>query len=152
MANGLKRLLLMKMRLFSLSPFFLSTGFATIRVITGVLMVYHGMEIFDTEKMKGYHLWLNDLQFPLSYLMAYLGKGTEFISGLLLVLGLFTRLAALALGITMLFVCFGMGHGKIFTDDQHPFLFVLLSAVYFFTGAGKWSLDHFIFGYKNPFS
>jgi putative oxidoreductase len=142
----------MRYRFFSFSPFFLSTGFAAVRIITGALMIYHGVEIFDADKMKGYSNWLNDLKFPAPALMAYLGKGTEFISGLLLLLGLFTRLAALALAITMLLVCFGIGHGKIFTDDQHPFLFVLLAAIFFFTGAGKWSLDHFIFGYKNPFS
>jgi putative oxidoreductase len=38
-----------------------------------------------------------------------------------------------------------MGHGKIFSDDQHPFLFVLLSLVFFFSGPGKWSMDELLF-------
>jgi putative oxidoreductase len=102
--------------------------------------------------MGGYGQWLSDLKFPLPQVAAYLGKGAELVGGILLTLGLFTRLAALVLAITMLLVCFGMGHGRIFTDDQHPFLFVLLAGLFFFTGAGKWSLDQFIFGYKNPFA
>lgn len=134
------------------SPAFLSFGFAAIRVITGILMVYHGLEVFDADKIAGYGRWLTDLGFPAPKLMAYLGKGTEFVGGLLLAAGLFTRLAALALAITMLLVCFGMGQGRVFTDDQHPFLFVLLAAIFFFTGAGKWSMDSLIFGHRNPFS
>jgi putative oxidoreductase len=137
---------------FSFSPLFLSTGFAAIRIITGILMVYHGIEVFSADKMNGYSQWMNDLNFPFPAMMAYAGKGTEFVCGILLILGLFTRLAALVLAITMITVCFGMGKGRIFTDDQHPFLFVLLALLFFFTGAGKWSLDHFIFGFKNPFS
>lgn len=142
----------MKDRMFSLSPYFLSIGFAAIRVVTGILMTYHGVEVLDGNKMHGYGQWLNDLKFPNPDFMAYLGKGTELVSGFLLVLGLFTRLAALALAITMLLICFGMGKGRIFTDDQHPFLFVLMAALFFFTGAGKWSLDHYFFGYRNPFA
>jgi putative oxidoreductase len=126
----------MKDRMFSISPYFLSIGFAAIRVITGMLMTYHGIEVLDGNKMYGYGQWLTDLRFPQPHIMAYLGKGTELVSGVLLVLGLFTRLAALALAVTMLLVCFGIGKGRIFTDDQHPFLFVLLAA----------------FGYKNLFA
>jgi putative oxidoreductase len=139
-------------KVFPFSSTFLSIGFAAVRIITGILMVYHGLEIFDADKIKGYSQWLTDLKFPAPLLMAYLGKGAEFVGGLLLVAGLFTRLAALTLAITMLVVCFVMGQGRIFTDDQHPFLFVLLAAVFFFTGAGKWSLDGLIFGHRNPFS
>jgi putative oxidoreductase len=38
-----------------------------------------------------------------------------------------------------------MGEGKIFTDSQHPFLFALLAAVFFFNGPGPWSLDYHFF-------
>ena len=57
--------------------------------------------------------------------------------------------AAVALAITMAVICFVMGKGRIFTDDQHPFLFILLAAVFFFLGAGKWSLDHRLHGNKS---
>ena len=136
---------------FSFSPLFLSSGFAAVRIITGVLMIYHGFEVFDSDKINGYSQWLNDLKFPAPGFMAYLGKGTEFVGGLLLTIGLLTRGAALALAVAMVFVCLIMGSCRFFTDDQHPFLFVLLAAVFFFTGAGKWSLDYVLFRQKNPF-
>ncbi len=142
----------MTKRPLSFSPTVLSLGFAAVRIITGLLMVYHGWEVFDADKIEGYRQWLSDIKFPVPKLMAFAGKGAEFVGGLLLMAGLFTRLAALAIAITMLVVCFFMGHGRIFTDDQHPFLFFLLAALFFFTGAGKWSLDGLIFGQRNPFS
>ncbi|NJO26009.1 MAG: DoxX family membrane protein [Bacteroidia bacterium] len=72
--------------------------------------------------------------------MAYTGKTIELISGISLVAGLFTRLMMLPLAITMITVTFGMGHGKVFTDDQHPFLFVLLALAFFLPGreSGVW--------------
>ena len=101
-------------------------GISFIRILTGVMMAYHGIETFDAEKMQNYTKWMTELQFPAPQVMAYLGKGTEFFGGVLLALGLFTRFAIIPLSITMLVIPFFMGKGKIFSDDQHPFLFVLL--------------------------
>jgi len=134
---------------YSASPYGLHLGLAFIRIVTGGLMVFHGLELFDAEKIKSYGQWLTDLKFPAPVLMAYLGKGAEFAGGILLVAGFFTRFAALLIALTMLVVTFFMGSGKVFTDDQHPFLFVLLAALFFFTGPGQWSLDHLFFTDKN---
>jgi hypothetical protein len=38
-----------------------------------------------------------------------------------------------------------MGEGKIFSDNQHPFLLSLLSLMFFFTGAGRLSIDYILF-------
>jgi putative oxidoreductase len=124
-------------------------GISLIRILVGLMMAYHGTETFDAAKMTDYGKWLGDLHFPNPQLMAYLGKGTEFFGGVFLALGLFTRFATVPLSITMLVISFFMGKGKIFMDDQHPFLFVLLFLVFFFVGAGKWSLDYWLFDKKN---
>ena len=76
--------------------------------------------------------------------MAYLGKGLELVTGIFLTVGLLTRVAALFMTITMLFVCFKIGNGKFYYNDQHPFLFAMLAMVYFFTGSVKWSIDQLI--------
>jgi putative oxidoreductase len=107
-------------------------------------MIYHGWEVFDEEKMNGYGKWMTDLKFPAPLFMAYLGKGSELVCGVLILIGWLTRPAAIILAITMFAVAFGMGHGRIFTDDQHPFLFVVLSLVFVFTGAGKYSIDYYM--------
>jgi putative oxidoreductase len=124
------------------------TAYAFLRIVTGALMAYHGWEIFDGQKMADYAKWLSDLQFPAPAAMAYLGKASELVSGLGLLFGLLTRLNALLMAVPMLGICFGMGHGKFWYEDQHPFLFVLLGALFFFGGGGKWSLDARFFDKK----
>ena len=135
-------------RFFSSAPLLYDEGLALARIMTGIFMMYHGYEVFMPDKMKGYGQWLTDISFPSPSLMAYLGKGAEFLGGLLLAAGFFTRFAAIALAITMAIISFGLGKGRIFMEEQHPFLFVLIAVLFFFTGAGRWSLDHVVFDKK----
>ena len=76
--------------------------------------------------------------------VVYIGKGAELLAGILLTIGLFTRLASVVLIGTMLYIAFYIGSGKIWYEDQHPFLFVLLGLVFFFSGSGKWSVAEWI--------
>ncbi|RFS13967.1 DoxX family protein [Emticicia sp. C21] len=119
-----------------------ATGLAIIRIITGLLMVYHGLEIFQSSQMQEYASWdsIKDMPFPAFW--AYLGKGAELVGGVLLAVGFMTRTAAILIAGTMLFITFKIGGGKFWYEAQHPFLFVLLALVYFFTGPGKWSVDN----------
>lgn len=80
--------------------------------------------------------------------MVYIGKAAELVGGILLSLGLFTRIACVILIIVMSYIAFFVGHGKIWYEDQHPFLFVLLAFIFFFTGPGNFSLDKLIFNNK----
>lgn len=115
------------------------------RIMVGSFMIYHGIEIFDRSKMAEYAKWFTDMKMPNPLLMAYLGKACELIAGCLLFVGLFTRIASLILAITMLIITFGIGEGRFYMEEQHPFLFVLFALIFFFSGGGKWSLDRLIF-------
>lgn len=120
-------------------------GLGLIRIVTGFFMIYHGLEIFDTGKIHEYLSWDNFKNHSSGKILVYAGKAAELTGGLLFLLGLFTRIAAIILACTMLYISFFVGHGKIWYDDQHPFLFVLLALVFFFAGPGKWSVDQLIF-------
>jgi putative oxidoreductase len=122
-----------------------SEGLTFIRIVTGGFMMYHGWEIFEPEKMKVYFEWE---QFKTSSWLVYAGKASELIGGFFLAIGLLTRIAALLLAGTMLYISLFMGSGKIWYEDQHPFLFVLLALVFFFVGGGPYSIDHFFFNKK----
>jgi len=127
--------------LFSPAPLWQNSGLALLRIITGLLMAYHGFEVFDREKMLPYMEWDVVKALPAPETMVYMGKSLELITGICFVLGVFTRIAALFMAIDMLFICFKIGGGKFYYDDQHPFLFAMIAMVFFFTGPVKWSLD-----------
>jgi putative oxidoreductase len=131
----------MPRRLFTHEPISPETGISLIRILSGLLMTYHGTEIFHAEDMARNTQFLADTHFPMPQLLAWLGKGSEFIGGILLVLGLFTRLAIIPIVATMLVITFFLGQGKFWMDDQHPFLFAVLLTLLFFTGPGSFSLD-----------
>jgi len=108
-------------------------------------MAYHGLEIFQPEVMAGYQKWEVIQKLPSPVFMVYVGKTLEFLTGVCFILGIFTRIAALLMTIDLLFICFVVGNGRFYYEDQHPFLFALLAMIFFFTGPVKWSLDQRIF-------
>jgi uncharacterized membrane protein YphA (DoxX/SURF4 family) len=132
-------------RFFSSSSLWQAAGLTLIRLLVGSFMIYHGLEIFSEQKMNGYFQWDMFKNSSTAQAMVYVGKTAELTGGILLFLGLFTRIACLILIIVMSYITFFVGHGKIWYEDQHPFLFVLLAFIFFFTGPGNFSLDKLIF-------
>lgn len=132
-------------KLLSPSPLWYGNGMAILRIFVGLMMAYHGIEIFDRPTMEQYLTWDIIKAMPAPEVMVYLGKGTEFVTGLCFTFGFLTRLSAIFMAIDMLFICFVIGSGKFYYQDQHPFLFALLAIVFFFAGPVKWSLDEKLF-------
>lgn len=128
-------------KLFFPGPLWQAYGMAIVRIIVGFFMIYHGWEIFDAGKMQVYMGWDQFKHSSVGKYMLYAGKLAELVSGLLLFIGLFTRLAAIILILTMAYIAFFIGKGRIWYEDQHPFLFVLLGMVFIFCGPGSWSID-----------
>jgi putative oxidoreductase len=120
----------------------ISRGMAVIRMITGLLMAYHGFEVFSPEKMEMYNGWDNVKHLPLSNVMVHAGKAGELINGILLTLGWFTRISALFMAGIMLFITFYIGNGRFWYEDQHPFLFALMALVFAIYGPGAWAMDN----------
>jgi putative oxidoreductase len=132
-------------RLLSPQPLWQSSGIAIVRMIVGLFMIYHGWEIFSIEKMNVYFQW--DSFKGITWL-PYLGKAAELIAGILLTIGLFTRAASMLMMGTLIYIAFFVGNGKVWYQDQHPFLFVLLGMVFVFTGPGSLALDNMLFKKK----
>jgi len=129
---------------FSSTPIALTQGIALVRIIVGALIVYHGQEVFNPELMNGYMTW-DTFDKSNARLLVYLGKSSELIAGITLLLGLFTRIGALITVGTLSYITFFIGHGKFWYEDQHPFMFVLFGLLFLFTGPGAWSMDALIF-------
>lgn len=115
---------------------------ALVRILIGVMMVVHGSEVFEPEKMNMYTGWFIGKQYSYPAAWAYAGKIAELVAGIGFVLGFMFRWACVIAAMAFLGIIFLLGDkGKIFHGDQHPFLFVVFCVLYWFLGAGKWSVD-----------
>jgi putative oxidoreductase len=132
-------------RIFSSDPLWSDQGLVALRMLTGLLIAYHGADLFNRAAMEEVLTWDVIKGLPAPEPMVYLGKGIELIAGICLVVGLFTRVAALFMAIDMLFICFKIGNGRFYYEDGYPFLFAILALVFFFVGPVKWGLDFALF-------
>lgn len=133
------------MNVFSPAPFHRESVIGIVRIITGCLLVFHGAETFDSEKMSMYTGWFVERKYAQPAAWAYAGKVSEFLIGLGYVFGFLTRLASFGAIATFASIIFLLGdRGNVFEGDQHPFLFILLAVVFIGAGPGAWSLDRAI--------
>jgi putative oxidoreductase len=116
-----------------------------LRVVIAIFLLLHGKEVFDAARMQEYAKW--DMFTAKTYL-PYIGKAAEFIAGVLLLAGLFTRTAAVITIGTFLYITFFIGNGKFWMEDQHPFLFVLFGLLFLVAGPGSIALDNKLFRKK----
>lgn len=120
-------------RLSALSPYFL----AVLRVVTALLFLAHA-----TGKLFGFP----DLGFQPSLASLFgIAGAIEIVGGALLLLGLFTRLAAFILAGEMA-VAYFMVHAPqnffpILNQGESAVLFCFVFLYLVFAGAGAWSLD-----------
>ena len=120
-------------------------GIALVRIMVGVMLIFQGWQLFEVHDLNVFVDLLFNMSIPFPDAMVYSAKLVELIGGFFLILGLFTRLMTALLFITFLLLTFGLGQGKIFTENQLPFLYALISLIFFFTGAGRLSIDFILF-------
>lgn len=139
----------LKSKILSEEPLWLNFVAFT-RPISGALIAYAGLSLFDTEMLKSdINYFSNDLQFPSPSIMVYLARSTEFFGGIMLAIGFLTRPISLLLSFTMFTATFTANKGNIFSEGgyQSTALFILF-VLYFFIGSGKYSLDYLLFNRK----
>jgi len=120
-----------------------------LRIVLGAILIPHGMQklfgAFGGMGLTANAALFDRLGYHPGMFWGTLVGCTEFIGGILLVLGLFTRAAALAVVIFMLnAVYFTSKTGGFFwTNRGSEFSILILAAAVFFLirGGGEWSLD-----------
>lgn len=120
-------------------------GLTLVRVITGWLIFRYSRELFHINDLLNF---LTEIKFPFPVFSGYAAKIVELIGGICLILGLFTRWVTLPLMLTMAGVIYTTANGNVY-EAELPFLFLLLFAVFFFGGPGKWSLDYWLEARRN---
>ena len=135
-------------KLFSTNPILQKSGLTAIRIIVGFFIAYHGSEVFDKAIMNEYIARDVFKGSSSPSFIVYMGKSAELVAGFLLAIGLFTRVASIIILGTFIYISFFVGSGKIWYEDQYPFLFALFGFVFFFLGPGTWSVDRLLFDKK----
>jgi putative oxidoreductase len=126
----------------------LDTNAATLilRLVFGGMFIFHGYP-----KLANYDQMLTMFGDPigigteLSLILTIFG---EFVCGILIVLGLFTRFAVVPVFITMLVAYFVAHKNDAFTLKMLPFVYLFLCVIVFILGGGKYSADAMLFTKK----
>lgn len=128
-----------------------AAGFDTLplRIGAGVIFAAHGAQKlfgwFGGYGLEGTAGWMASIGLEPGMLMAAMAGGAEFFGGLLLIVGLLVRPAALMLAITMLvaIVTVHLSNGLFMTNNGYEFGLALLamSAALVVRGAGSLSVD-----------
>jgi len=96
--------------------------------------------------------WFESMGIPLPTLNAYMAATTEIVGVVLLTLGLFTRLISLPLMVVMVvaIMTVHLAHGFAAGDNgfEIPLYYMLFLFIFAAHGAGKFSLDYFLFEKK----
>ena len=113
-----------------------------LRLGIGILMMHHGYnKLVHFAEKKNTFMNFMGLGSTTSYMLIIFA---EFFCSLFLILGLFTRLAAIPLIIATLVMIFKSHQGDIFGDGEDAALYLSGYIVLFFVGPGRVSVDNMI--------
>jgi putative oxidoreductase len=127
-----------------------------------VLRLYWGWQFLESgmdhlRNMSSFVTFMSSHGVPAPWFNAHFVAGLETVGGILLALGLASRLVAVPLTINMI-VAYVVGDWDnltaIFTDHAEdfykalPFSFLLVSLIILVFGPGRFSIDHLIYRYR----
>ncbi|HXB42836.1 MAG TPA: DoxX family protein [Puia sp.] len=117
------------------------------RIWLGYIMIKNGRFffklIYSEEDRAFFTQWFGKgLHFPFPLLMAYLAKGAEFFGGLLVLIGMFTRVGASLIAFTMFIATVTANIGKNWdVDGTITVSICMMALIIIYWGGGKYSLD-----------
>ncbi len=126
-------------------PWFVNLGLAIIRVVTGLALCIVFEKVLPRDGAWGPQQWFVEdvakMGFPAPWFFAWCAALSEFVGGILLALGLFTRPAAFFNAITTFVAAFVFHKGDVTGNGLLATLFFALSVAICLAGPGSLSLD-----------
>ncbi len=128
-------------------------GLLLLRLIMGAVGFYHGSQklfgAFDGVGVAKFAEALGKMNVPFPYLSAVLAGGAELVGGLLMAVGLCTRIGAAFFAFTM-GVAITLAHPDHFGADkngmEYPLTLGVICLALVLSGAGRFSADRYFFG------
>lgn len=129
-------------RLVSSSPLHTDLGILLLRLVFGGLFTWHG---YDALQHYDLYLSMSKSTIGLDAKLEFnLVVFSQFIGGILIVLGLLTRFAVIPIFVTMSVAFFVAHKNDPFFQKELPFAYWLFCLVIFVLGSGRFSTDHLL--------
>ncbi|HEY8689431.1 MAG TPA: DoxX family protein [Chitinophagaceae bacterium] len=119
-----------------------NTALLVLRLGLGMLLAHHGyLKLSDFHQTESF---MPDIMGLPKSMVAGLVIFAELFCGILIILGMFTRLACIPIIIMFLVIIFKVGHADFFGKEELPTAYIIPFIALLFSGAGKISIDNMI--------
>ena len=119
----------------------LALGLLWLRVLAGLGIMTHGFGKLFSGRIVGFTESVASLGFPFPAFFAWGAALSEFLGGLCMVAGLFTRLGAASVFVTMTVAVFVRHGGDPFAVKELALAYWTAAGAVFLSGPGPFSLD-----------
>ena len=134
--------------LFKSKPDYINFGLLFYRLVLGISMFYHGYLKYVSGEQGLYKVgaMLSALGVPsgLEVILGTIASYAEMVGGILIIVGLFTRIGTLLVVGTLAVATILNLNGNFFSWD-YPSQMAFGAIMLFFAGAGRYSLDKALF-------
>lgn len=116
-----------------------------LRVVTGAFLIHETWDnVTSAARMKEFADFLGQFDFPLPHLMAPLSVAVQFGCGVLLVLGLATRIAGLLIAANFAIAVYMVHWNEPFRGWWPALILVFLGLHFAAAGSGRFGLDRLV--------
>jgi putative oxidoreductase len=115
-----------------------------LRIYLGFMMVWHTYDVLFGGGMGDYIKYVDKVGIPFAGVLGYLSKIFEFLGGIMLILGFFTRIGAAMIAIVLAVAVFWVSRNNILGGGGLALTYLMISLVIFCSPPTKFSVDQVI--------